>query len=258
MNISSRIKKLHSKHRKLRHQQQQTGQKIRPNLVFFTGAGISKESGIATFRDKDGLWQDNNNLKYAFMESFKSNLVGFLDFYNKRRTSILAATSSEAHQMIAALERDFNVTVVTQNIDDLHERAGSSRVIHLHGSILHIRPHGFTTKRYFLPWQENIEPGIRHSLTNSQLRPNVVLFGEQIQHYNEAKRVLATADIVALVGTSLTVEPAASLLKCIYPLAKIFNINPDSYSESATMLNIEHLRMTASDELVCLQKKFNN
>lgn len=258
MKNSQRVYRLQAKHRRLREQQNFRGQKPCFNLVFFTGAGISQESGIPTFRDQNGIWNHVNNLKFACMESFNTDPAGLLDFYNRRRRLILSAIPSEAHKQIAGFERFFHVTVITQNIDDLHERAGSSEVIHLHGSVLQMRAHGFTTEKYFLPWQQEIKVGMRHPLTHSQLRPNVVLFGEKVQHLQLAKRALATADIVVIIGTSFTVEPAASLLLNIYPLAQIFNINPELNSETIFGKDIHHIQMKASEGLNFLQSQIKS
>ena len=180
-------------------------------IVVFTGAGISAESGIQTYRDSDGLWQKTDGRKVASTESWRSDPKALLDFFNARMTAVKAAEPNQAHHAVQALEKHFEVVVITQNIDDLHERAGSSNVIHLHGSMLEAYPDGHpeaVQKRGLKPIQfgETNEDG-------RQIRPNVVLFGEGIHHYEEAKKHLQTAGKVLVVGTSLMVEPAASLLK---------------------------------------------
>ena len=187
----------------------------------FTGAGISAESGIQTYRDSDGLWQKTDGRKIASKESWESDPKSVLDFFNARVAAVRNAGPNVAHHAVKALEERFEVVVITQNIDDLHERAGSSNVIHLHGSMLESYPDGYPD----LMKKRGLEPIQFGELAENgrQIRPNVVLFGEKIHNYEEAKEQLQTAGKVLVVGTSLTVEPAASLLKkSRYGAEKIF------------------------------------
>jgi NAD-dependent deacetylase len=180
-------------------------------IVIFSGAGISAESGLATFRAANGLWHEYKISEVATPAAWESQPEIVLQFYNERRSQIVAAIPNAAHLAIAELERSYNVVVVTQNIDDLHERAGSSHIIHVHGEIVKAR--------------SSIDPNLVYDIggkpihlgdtceLGSQLRPQIVWFGEDILNFELAKQELKTAAKVLVVGTSLTVYPAASLLK---------------------------------------------
>lgn len=180
-------------------------------VVVFTGAGISAESGIQTYRDSGGLWEKADGRKIASVESWKSDPEALLTFFNKRVASVKEASPNAAHLAVRALEEHFEVVVITQNIDDLHERAGSSQVLHLHGSMLEAYSDG-APDTVFPRGLAPIEFGEEDEL-GRQIRPNVVLFGEDIHHYKMARDHVRTAGKVLVVGTSLTVEPAASILK---------------------------------------------
>lgn len=197
-------------------------------LVFVTGAGISAASGIPTFRGPDGLWTHAELQRFSYSSILKTDLAGFLAFHNARRRYIVAAEPSLAHRLIAALQAKAQVRVITQNIDDLHERAGSQEVWHLHGSVQYTVPIGFRGDKYRQPWQGDIQLGDRCPITGSQLRPDIVLFGERLYDYFPTRKWLCEADMVMVIGTSLQVEPAASLLRYINPAAMVFYINPDS------------------------------
>ncbi len=184
------------------------------HIVVLTGAGISAESGLKTFRDSDGLWMGYNIEDVATPRAFKRNPQLVLDFYNMRRKDVAAAEPNAAHAGIAALEKDFNVTIVTQNIDDLHERAGSTNVMHLHGEIFKMRS---VDNEYLIS-------GIRGDINlgdtatdGAQLRPHIVWFEEAVPMIAEAASVMTKADIFVLVGTSLQVYPAAGLIDYVYP-----------------------------------------
>lgn len=180
-------------------------------VVVFTGAGVSAESGLKTFRDMGGLWNEYAIEDVASPEGWEKDPSVVLSFYNERRHAVLAAQPNAAHNAIASLEAKFEVVVVTQNIDDLHERAGSTNVIHVHGEILKAR--------------SSVDPSLIHVLTKptielgefcekgSQLRPDVVWFGENIRFMEECLGHFATASRIITVGTSLTVYPAAGLVK---------------------------------------------
>lgn len=182
-----------------------------PHLVVFTGAGISAESGIQTFRASDGLWADHAIEDVATPAAWRRDPERVLRFYDMRRDQVRRARPNAAHLSLASLEQQgFRVSIITQNIDDLHERAGSCRVLHLHGEVLKAR--------------SSVDPHMRYSLTRggialgelcdkgSQLRPDVVWFGESVPHFGEACEIVGEADLLLVVGTSLAVMPAASLL----------------------------------------------
>jgi NAD-dependent deacetylase len=178
-------------------------------LVVLTGAGISAESGLKTFRDSDGLWMGYDVYEVATPEGWRKNPTLVLDFYNMRRKEVAGASPNAAHKGIADLQEYFNVTVVTQNIDDLHERAGSKNVLHLHGEIFKMR--GQEDENTFYEIKGDINWG-DIAPDKTQLRPHVVWFNEQVPMIIEAKKIMTRADIFVLVGTSLQVYPAADLI----------------------------------------------
>ena len=178
-------------------------------LVVLTGAGISAESGLKTFRDSDGLWNGYNIEDVATPRAWKKDMKLVLDFYNMRRRDVAAAQPNLAHIVLAELEKDFEVQIITQNIDDLHERAGSTCVLHLHGEIFKMRSEKNDTLVY------DITGDILHGHTaedGAQLRPHIVWFEEAVPMIEPAAEITASADIFVVVGTSLAVYPAAGLL----------------------------------------------
>lgn len=182
------------------------------HIVVLTGAGISAESGLKTFRDSDGLWMGHNIEDVATPRAFRKNPQLVLDFYNMRRRDVTAAMPNAAHFALAALEKVYEVTIVTQNIDDLHERAGSTNVLHLHGEIFKMR----STE------DESLVEEIRTDILlgdlasdGAQWRPHIVWFEEPVPMIEEAARVMQTADVFILVGTSLQVYPAAGLINFV-------------------------------------------
>lgn len=194
------------------------------NVVVFTGAGISAESGLKTFRDSDGLWENYRIEDVATPEAWNSNPALVQDFYNMRRKQVLAAQPNSAHLAIAQLEKKFNVTVITQNVDDLHERAGSSSIIHLHGVITKARSTLdpsliYDIEGWQLPMGATCEKG-------SQLRPCIVWFGEPVPKMEEAIEKIHQADRLVIIGTSLQVYPAASLLYYFTGNAGLYYIDP--------------------------------
>ena len=183
-----------------------------PHLVVFTGAGISAESGIQTFRAADGLWGSHPVEEVATPRAWRRDPEKVLAFYNQRRDQVRRARPNAAHKALAALEKQgFKVSIITQNIDDLHERAGSRQVLHLHGEILKARSTVDRRMHYPLP-RGGIEMGDLCD-KGSQLRPDVVWFGEAVPHFDEACELVSEADLLLVVGTSLAVMPAASLLQ---------------------------------------------
>jgi NAD-dependent deacetylase len=178
-------------------------------LVVLTGAGISAESGLKTFRGSDGLWEGYKVEDVATPGAWKKDQALVLDFYNIRRKSVMEAKPNDAHIRLAELEKHFDVTIITQNIDDLHERAGSTKIIHLHGEILKMRSE--INEDLVLDIKEDIKLGDKAN-DGRQLRPFIVWFEEPVYKMEEAIPVVQSADIFAVVGTSLAVYPAASLI----------------------------------------------
>lgn len=179
-------------------------------IVVFTGAGISRESGLKTFRDHDGLWEGHDVMAVASLKGWWANPALVLDFYNGRRREVLVAQPNAAHLALAELEREHEVTIITQNVDDLHERAGSSRVIHLHGELLKARPADDEEHRWVIPWTKDIHLGDGDAV-GSQLRPHIVWFGEGLPKLPEALSIALAddVDVLIVVGTTLEVYPAA-------------------------------------------------
>jgi NAD-dependent deacetylase len=182
---------------------------MKKKLVVLTGAGISAESGLRTFRDSDGLWEGFAITDVATPGAFRKNPRMVLNFYNMRRHNVLEAQPNAAHTGLAALENDFDVHIITQNIDDLHERGGSSQVLHLHGEITKICSVADKTVTY--PYDKDINVGDL-APDGHQLRPFIVWFEEEVPMLEQAARIVAEADILVVVGTSLVVYPAAGLL----------------------------------------------
>ncbi len=179
------------------------------HLVILSGAGISAESGLKTFRDSDGLWMGYNIEDVATPRAFKKNPQLVLDFYNMRRRDVAAAEPNTAHVGLATLQEKFDVTIVTQNIDDLHERAGSKNVMHLHGEIFKMR--SSVNDDLIMEIREDIQFGDKAS-DGAQLRPHIVWFEEPVPLIEEAAAIMSTADLFVLIGTSLQVYPAAGLI----------------------------------------------
>ena len=192
---------------------------VRPRLVVLTGAGVSAESGLKTFRDSDGLWMGYDVYEVASPAGWKKNPALVLDFYNNRRRDVAAAKPNAAHIGLAELENHFDVTIVTQNIDDLHERAGSKNVIHLHGEIFKMRSECLDAncaESKIHEIRDDINMGDKAE-DGFQLRPHIVWFDEQVPKIIEAKRIMTQADIFVLVGSSLQVYPASGLINYVAP-----------------------------------------
>lgn len=194
------------------------------HIVVFTGAGISAESGLKTFRGDDGLWEGYRVEDVATPEAWQRNPEQVQAFYNLRRKAVLDATPNAAHLALAALERTNRVTIITQNIDDLHERAGSTNVIHLHGLITKSQSSIDSRLTYPITGSE-IAMG-QHCALGSQLRPHVVWFGEPVPTMGEAIQICRQASIFVIIGTSLQVYPAASLVEEVLPETEIYVVDP--------------------------------
>ena len=204
------------------------------NLVVLSGSGISAESGISTFRGGNGLWDNVPVEEICTPEGWRRNPAKVLKFYNERRAQLEKVEPNEAHRIVAELEDRFNVCVITQNVDNLHERAGSSHVLHLHGELTKIRPEdcytdrdGFSTKYVQDIGYREVAMGETGGPRNRQLRPHIVWFGEAVPNLETAAQLVSVADILVIVGTSLQVYPAASLYHYAPDTCQIWLIDPD-------------------------------
>lgn len=194
-------------------------------LVVLTGAGISAESGIATFRDANGLWEGHDVMDVASPQGWRKNPALVLDFYNQRRKNASEVKPNAGHQILAELEKDFDVRIITQNVDDLHERAGSTNVMHLHGKLFESRSTLDPTLVYQMEgWELKLGDKCERG---SQLRPNIVWFGEPVPMMEVAMEETLTADIFLVAGTSLVVYPAAGLVDLVPEEAPIFVVDPN-------------------------------
>jgi len=218
-------------------------------LVVLTGAGISAESGLSTFRDAGGLWEGHDVMEVASPEGWDADPKMVLEFYNQRRIAAKHAEPNLAHTLLAQLEDHFNVIVITQNVDDLHEQGGSSNVIHLHGELSKSRSTARASLVYDiegteLNWGDTCELG-------SQLRPNIVWFGEMVPLLETAANIAKQADVFAVIGTSLAVYPAASLIHYVPQESNIYIIDPNMpiVSDTPNLYKIEKPATTGMQEL---------
>ncbi|KAA5823537.1 NAD-dependent deacylase [Algibacter amylolyticus] len=205
------------------------------HIIVLTGAGMSAESGIKTFRDADGLWEGHEVMEVATPEGFAANPELVLDFYNQRRRQLLEVTPNQAHIDLANLEQDYKVTIVTQNVDDLHERAGSTNVIHLHGELLKVR----STKnpKAIREWKTDLVLGDVCE-NGHQLRPHIVWFGEDVPMIEKAVSLCETADILVIIGTSMQVYPAAGLMHYVPKNTPTYFIDPKPSITSHSNLTV--------------------
>ncbi|MDE3740718.1 SIR2 family NAD-dependent protein deacylase [Maribacter polysaccharolyticus] len=195
---------------------------MKKNVVILTGAGMSAESGLKTFRDADGLWEGHDVMEVASPQGFENNPELVLDFYNQRRRQLLEVTPNKAHKALVTLEEHFKVTIITQNVDDLHERAGSSHVVHLHGELLKVRS---TMGGQPIPWRSNLVLGDTCE-KGYQLRPHIVWFGEEVPMMGRAMELTAMADFLLIIGTSMQVYPAAGLIDFVPKGTPIYFVDP--------------------------------
>ena len=212
-------------------------------IVVLTGAGMSAESGINTFRDADGLWEGHDIMEVASPLGWQKDKEKVLDFYNKRREQLLTVFPNEAHKALVALEKKYQVNIITQNVDDLHERAGSSQVLHLHGELLKVR----STKNPDLiyDWKKALNLGDVCE-ENSQLRPHIVWFGENVPEFDKALEITSEADILMIIGTSMQVYPAAQLINFTKPEIPIYFIDPKPFIQQNQYKNLTVLAEKAS------------
>ena len=225
---------------------------MKKKLVVLTGAGISAESGIKTFRDSDGLWEGHNVMDVATPEGWHKNPALVLDFYNQRRKQLKEVKPNLGHQILAKLENDFDVCIITQNVDDLHERAGSTNIIHLHGELLKVR--STKNENYILDWQEDLNFSDVDQYGN-QLRPHIVWFGEQVPALEDAITITEQADYFAVIGTSLQVYPAASLINFTPKNTRIYYIDPKPIKIPNLRNPLEVIPNIASEGVRILKEK---
>lgn len=224
-------------------------------VVVFSGAGISAESGLKTFRDSDGLWENYNVMDVATPEAWKNNPRLVLDFYNLRREQVLKSEPNSAHEALIRLEDKYDVTIITQNIDDLHERAGSKNVLHLHGEILKSRSTRDYSKTYLIDGPDlNLGDKCEYG---SQLRPHVVWFGEGVPKMQEAFKICSRADVFIIVGTSLNVYPAAGLVDYVRDECDKYLIDPQDVYTSGVQ-NLSFIKEKASTGVPVLVDKLLN
>ena len=205
---------------------------MKKKLVVFSGAGISAESGVQTFRDSNGLWENHRVEDVASPEGFERNPQMVLDFYNARRRQLNEVTPNKAHLILAELEDVFEVSIITQNVDDLHERAGSTKVIHLHGELKKARP--VNSESNIISWEGDLNLG-HLNFEGIQLRPHIVWFGEMVPEMDKAIDLCSKADLFLVIGTSMSVYPAAGLIHYIPANCKVFVIDPslpNTYTET--------------------------
>jgi len=215
---------------------------MQEHIVVLTGAGISAESGLSIFRDNGGLWEQHSVYDVATPEAFERNRDLVLRFYNERRRQLQSVQPNPAHRLLAELERRYRVTVVTQNVDDLHERGGSSHVLHLHGELTKARSSAYPDLIYDIGYRD-IHPGDTCD-RGAQLRPHIVWFGEEVPMLNAAAEVVRTADRLLIVGTSLQVYPAAGLVYEVDIDVPITVIDP---GEPASVSRAKVIRKGASE-----------
>ena len=201
-------------------------------IAVLTGAGVSAESGLWTYRDNGGLWDNYDPMEVASIEGWYRNRGKVLDFYNMERRKLKDAKPNKAHLLIASLENDYTVDVITQNVDNLHERAGSTHVVHLHGEVTKVRPEntcndedGFSERSVFDVGYDEVRLGDK-APNGVQLRPHIVFFGEAVPKLEQAIDLVARADIMLIVGTSLSVYPAAGLYRYARAGVPIYLIDP--------------------------------
>jgi len=222
-------------------------------LVVFTGAGVSADSGIATFRDADGLWANYRIEDVCTPEALARDRATVIGFYNKRRRELFEKEPNAGHYAIAELERHFDVQVVTQNVDNLHERAGSTRVLHLHGELMKLR--SSRNPDLIVPiegWEQRLDAT---APDGSLLRPHIVFFGEAVPMFDAAARIVAGADILVVVGTSLAVYPAASLVHYVRPEVPVYLVDPGKPDTRLIRNRLIHIQARSAEGMPALAKQ---
>lgn len=221
-------------------------------IVVLTGAGMSAESGISTFRDSNGLWENHDIMEVASLIGWKKNPALVLDFYNKRREQLKEVQPNKGHEILAELEQNFNVQIITQNVDNLHERAGSENILHLHGELVKVR--GEFSENESIYWETDIHIGDVNE-NAEQLRPDIIWFGEQVPAIDLAIPHMQTADVVLIIGTSLQVYPAAGLMHYAKSHVPVYYIDPNPATIYDLANPLEVLPMSASEGMEILKNK---
>lgn len=217
---------------------------MKKKLVISSGAGISAESGISTFRDADGLWENYPVMDVASADGFERNPALVHQFYNERRRQLLTVNPNDAHRAIAALEKDFDVWVITQNVDNLHERAGSHNVLHLHGELMKVRSMTHPERVYTLTHENPDTSTQTRDSYGDPVRPHIVFFQEAVPNIEPAIALAQEADIFVVIGTSLQVYPAASLMQFVRPGVPVYYIDPNPGPVPA---NVKIIRAKATE-----------
>ncbi len=216
---------------------------MKKKIAVLTGAGVSADSGINTFRDADGLWEGHDVMEVASPQGFAKNPELVMDFYNQRRSKLSEVEPNAAHKALAGLETVYDVTIITQNVDDLHERGGSSKIIHLHGELLKAR--SVKNERTILNWKVDLNIGDLCP-EGYQLRPHIVWFGEMVPLLETATLLVEKADIVIIIGTSMQVYPAAGLVNFARPGIPIYFVDPRPSISENDFSNLTILKETAA------------
>ena len=219
------------------------GDPIKKNIVVLTGAGMSAESGLKTFRDANGLWEGHDVMQVASPEGFAKNPALVLEFYNQRRRQLLTVEPNQGHKALVDLEKQYQVNIITQNVDNLHEQAGSTEVLHLHGELLKVR--STQDETHILDWKEDLVLGDVDG-NGHQLRPHIVWFGEMVPMLGPAIELTQKAAIIIIIGTSMQVYPAASLIDYAAPNTPIYFIDPRPTLASNPNKNLSVIKATAT------------
>lgn len=225
-------------------------------IVVFTGAGVSADSGISTFRDSDGLWANYRIEDVCTPEALARNRAQVIEFYNIRRRELFSVEPNAAHRAIAELEQHFDVEVVTQNVDNLHERAGSTRVTHLHGELMKLRSE--RNPELIVPiegWEQTLDA---RAEDGALLRPHIVFFGESVPMFDAATRIAAEADVMIVVGTSLAVYPAASLVRYARAGVPVYVVDPGNPDVAMIRNPLTHIKARAAEGMPALAEKLIN
>ena len=222
-------------------------------IVVFTGAGVSADSGISTFRDSDGLWANYRIEDVCTPEALVRNRAQVVEFYNLRRRELFTVEPNAAHRAIAELERHFDVEVVTQNVDNLHERAGSTRVTHLHGELMKLRSE--RNPELIVPIEGWEQPLDARAEDGALLRPHIVFFGESVPMFDEATRIAASADVMIVVGTSLAVYPAASLVRYASAGVPVYVVDPGNPDVAMIRNPLTHIKARAAEGMPALAEQ---
>jgi NAD-dependent deacetylase len=213
-------------------------------IVILTGAGISAESGLKTFRDSNGLWEGHDVMEVASPQGFERNPELVLDFYNQRRRQLLEVSPNTGHESLVALEKKYDVSIITQNVDNLHEQAGSSHVVHLHGELFKVR--STQNENHVLDWKRDLILGDLDE-NGFQLRPHIVWFGEMVPMLETAIHITQQAKTLIIIGTSMQVYPAASLINFVAREAPIYFVDPKPSVDKSSFENLTVISKTATE-----------